>query len=282
MTTEMLQKTADDYTTLRSLAASPWSRLLVSPHPYQAHIDRLRESAAVLNYQLQRHEAYRMAQTVENLGGPGTGRSRYIRAVMSNPYQMSPLLPYMAGGPMGPLGPMGLPMGAGVDQYAPPDINLPEPGQSDPELTALEQGITRTASVRADVMSQALAKMAANEFNGYEEVPPQYMPPQYMPPQYMPPQYAEVAAPQLPPSQAQQAGQYTASAASHLGRGLGDAAMAAGHGIRAVGGSVGRGLSSFARGMREFMSTDQQGGQRWGAGMPPAAMTNEYGQPIYG
>lgn len=267
MTTETLQKTADDYTTLRSLAASPWSRLLVAPHPYQAHIDRLRAGAAALNYQLQRHEAYRMAQTIENLGGPGTSRARYMRAVMSNPYQLSPLLPYMAGGPMGSMGPIGIPMGAGVDQYVPPD----------PELTALEQGITRTASVHADAMLHALRKMAANEFNGYEEVPPQYMPPQYMPPQY-----AEVAAPQLPPSQAQQAGQYTASAASHLGRGLGDAAMAAGHGIRAVGGSVGRGLSSFARGMREFMSTDQQGGQRWGAGMPPAAMTNEYGQPIYG
>lgn len=258
-----LRKLADDNMFLRRLPASPWSRLLVAPYPYQARIDALRMGAAAINQQLQEHEAYRMSQTTENLGGPGTSRMRYLRGVLTNPYGVSPLLPYMAGGPMGPLGPMGLPMGAGVNSYTPPDIDLPRPGQPDPEMTALEQGITRTASARADMMGRALAKLAADV--GYEAVPPQY-----------------VAAVAPPKPSSQQAGQYTASAAAHLGQGLGDAALAAGHGIRAVGGGVGRGLSSFTRGVRDFMSMDTQGGQRWGTGMPPAAMTNEFGQPIHG
>lgn len=252
-----MHKAADDY-----MYRAPWPShmpLHVTTSPAQQRIHALRQNAEYINQQLRQHEAYRMAQTTENFGGPGTQRSRYIRAVMTTPYSVNPMLPYMAGGGMGP---MGIPPGAGVYNQPTADLDI-RPGQPDPEMTALETGITRTASVRfGDRVGRELAKVA----NEYE--------------QEIPPQYVQAVAP--PPTQAQSAGKSLAGAVSHLGKGLGEGAMAAGHGVRAVSGALGRGVSGVAQGVREFMSQESQGNHRWGLGMPPAAYTNEYGQPIYG
>lgn len=265
MSTQPLTKTADDYSMAR-----PMSAAMMRPHllqravtPEDRRLVRMRMEAEALNHQLRHYEAARMSQTIENFGGPGTERSRYVRAIMMNPYSVNPMLPYMGGSGMGP---MAIPPGAGVYGGSPSVGD--DPGQKPAEMTALEQGMTRTASVSmaaAQEMGRMLAKQANGVYEDYGQPPPA-------------PQYVQAVQ---RPSRAQAAGKSLASAVGHFGKGLGESAMAAGHGIQAASSAIGRGVHGAASGVRDFMSQEQQGGQRWGLGMPPAAMTNEYGQPIY-
>lgn len=266
-----MQKTADDFHLARWPYPAPWGHLLVASGEPQARIEMLRRQAAVLTEQLRMHEEARMSQTIENLGGPGSGRARYVRGVMQTPYAVSPLLPFMGGQGRGP---MLIPPGAGVDHDIPLDISAEGP---DPEMTALETGITHTASVRGLRHMRSMleaSKTAAGTDIPTEPVPAEEFNPYYG--QLLPP-----PQPVVPQSNAERAGASTAKAIKSLGTGLGESAMATGYGLRAATGAVGKGVSGFARGMREFMSKEQPSGQRWGTGMPPAALTNEYGQPIY-
>jgi hypothetical protein len=244
-----LQKTADDYG-----YGPPFGQSRLLP------IDALHAQADALNQELRLHEALRMSQMIENLGGPGSERSRYLRAVMTNPYRLSPLLPFMGAPSMHP----GTAFGS---VYSSPNAMDLQAGQPDPEQTALEVGITHTASARiAQEMGRTMAKVAHEyEQQGYEQYPQEEQ--QYA----SPPQYVRALS---SPSHLQLAKHHAAEAASALGHGLGESAVATGHGVRALLGGLGRVVPGF-------MSQEPQPGMRWGTGMPPAPVSNEYGQPIY-
>lgn len=240
-----------------SYVTTPWTRLLVAPPAQQARIDRMRAQAQAINQQLRYHEENRMSQAIEHLGGPGTGYSRYVRAVQNTPYAVHPLMPFMSRGNSSGMDTLRRPPSYGVVHRTSEDLDLNGRGP-DPAMSALEQGITTTASVKmATEMGRTLAKVANQE-------------------QPVPEEFARAVA----PTHAQEAGQYAASSASHLGRGLGDAARSVGHGTLAAAGALKGGISGFGRGIRDFMSQEPAGGQRWGAGTPPDAFTNEYGVPL--
>ncbi len=246
------QKVADEY------RLAPFGQGRTLPR------DRLQAQAEEFNDQFRQREALTMSQTVENLGGPGSGRARYLRAIMTTPYAVHPLLPF-AGPPM--MHPMGY--GAGAAYSAPNDQDL-RAGEPDPEMTALETGITHTASVRfAEAMGRVLAEKRAQEEPAYMYGPEAYAPYEEAPsPQYV----RALASPPVAPH-AQAARQNAVRALTHVGQGLGESAMAAGHGLQAAAGAVGRGLQGF-------MGQEATSDQRWGTGFSPAPVTNEYGQPL--
>jgi len=211
-------------------------------------VTALQAEADELTEQFRQQEALAMSQTVENLGGPGSNRSRYVRALMTTPYSVHPLLPYMAGSPLGSM----TPPGAG-SAYTLPGEDW-SPTQGAPEMTALETGITHTASVAEDI-GRALAKTA------HEGRPPMYEESGAS----IPPQYYQAITPQQPT--------HGALAKAHARQALGSSLSAIGHGALALGGAVGRGA-------RDFAAQEPMYGQRWGTGYAPEPMTNEYGVPL--
>lgn len=235
----------------------------------------------------------RMAQSIENLGGPGSQRARYVRAVMANPYNVSPMLPFMGANMGAP------PPGYGDVHTTPTELEM-RAGQPDPEMTALEQGITTTASAKiASAMGRSLAtKLATVMSDG--TIPAQYLFDQYyqqpqdyqqqyqeeIPQQYvraMQPQYGQQSESQEPPmTHAQATGHHAVGALKGVGTALGESAMSAGHALAALGGGIGQGIGAAARAARGIMSREGTTTKRWGTGAMPATMTNEYGQPIYG
>ncbi len=276
----MSTKLADDGYMIRDMRADP--RMLSAQSWSDLSRYKQRLQAAALTNQLREIEAQRMSQTVENFGGPGTGRSRYNRMLMNNPYRLSPLLPVMGGGG---LGPMRAPPGTG--EYRVTETDAGAMGS----LSALDQGITHTASV-LDIYKTAGSLLAKEGADGYYNYDPQRLDP--MPNQSTdrgPPAGYSVSSegPQLDSpgrpgfeGHAQQAGRNAASSVYHLSKGVGAAGKSIGHGAAALGGAVGKGLSLAGRGFRDFMTNEAASHQRWGSGTPPAAMTNEYGQPIFG
>ena len=79
---------------MKKQADDAFSLLGGTPRPLPLNL--LHAQARAINDQLRLQEAYRMSQTIENLGGPGSERARYVRAVMATPYHVSPVLPYLA------------------------------------------------------------------------------------------------------------------------------------------------------------------------------------------
>lgn len=143
-----MKKLADDYFGLRvPLMGNPFNRLVTAGGSAQRRVDSMRAQATAMNEQLREQEAYRMSQTVENFGGPGTARSRYTRDSMVNPYAVSPMLPYMGQGMMGPIGPMRPPQGSG--EYRQTGEDFSDGGQD--ELSSLKMG----AAVRAVISGRA-------------------------------------------------------------------------------------------------------------------------------
>jgi hypothetical protein len=152
-------------------------------------------------------------------------------------------------------------------------------GEPDPEMTALDQGITSTASVKvAAAIGRSLAMKIANPY------PPQYEQQQQYEPQYeQEPQQQYVNAVQAPEAGTLGAvGQHLRGAAGGLGTVLGETALAGGHALLAAGKGIGSVANRVAGHARNYMETDTPGGRRWGTGATPAAFTNEYGQPVYG
>ena len=148
----LLEKRADDTifgAPTAGMSRSEWAWLMAAHGARQQTISRQRAQAAVINQQLRHLEGRRMANAVENLGGAGTTRSRYTRALQTQPYMLHPLM--MAGGfgggggMMSPeaMGSMGMPMGAGVDSSMPMD-DMPD-----------------LHDVTASIMSHILTKQAA-------------------------------------------------------------------------------------------------------------------------
>jgi hypothetical protein len=264
-----MDKRADDYAFPMGLSATMSApQMHVGPGIEGQRLLALRADAEELTQQLRAHEEMRMSQAVENLGGPGSMRARYMRAVMTNPYAVSPLLPYMQHGMMGQL-----PPGAGAVHSMPTELDL-RAGEPDPEMTALEQGITHTAAAKiAQAMGRVLAK-TAEDYAGFgppahvrQESYQPYYPPQ---PPYIPQSdYGEPEYAQEPP----QEDRYMR--AVQPPKGGGGIAKHVGNALQSAGSAIGKGVLGF-------MNQDTQGSRRWGSGATPAASTNEYGQPLYG
>lgn len=87
------------------LSRGGFGRLLVGGRD-QRRVDRFRADAEALNQRFRSLETEIMSNSVENLGGPGTQRSAFTRALMTQPYSVHPLLYAQAtGGPGGVMPP---------------------------------------------------------------------------------------------------------------------------------------------------------------------------------
>lgn len=223
----------------------PWAQLTTTSGSHQAGIDHQRQEAAEMNHMLAEAEADRMHTPLENMGGPGSQRQMYVRALQTQPYNLSPLLPAMQDPGM---------LHGGMHHV---DSGVPQ--------QALE-GMFADASKTAQAMGRMLAKYAAEgegvDYGGTGQAPP------------------TMETPQLHRGRA--AGASLGNAVEALGTGAGELAMSTGHAAIGTGQAIGRGLGAAGAGFRDWMSQEHQPqGTRWGTGMAPGAQTNEYGQVIY-
>lgn len=254
---------------MASISQSDWARLITGNAEQQSRVDHQRLQAAVINLQLRELEASRMRNVVENLGGPGSMRDQYTRAMQTQPYRVHPLM--MAGALRGPdinahqglLSPgqvhQSTPVGTGVVREAP--VKAPErvmaEGEPDAVMEDLEQEIETTASVKwAKDMGRILAHA---EFDKTAQNDTAY-----------------------------QVGGHLGKAVGALGTaggeaalGTGKALMSAGKGVGGAGRAMSSAMRSFARGASDWSKQDVQPTPRWGAGFQPAADVNQYGQLMY-
>jgi hypothetical protein len=279
---------------------SEWGRLVAAAAAHeQNRIDQQRLQAAIINRQFRQLETGRMANTIENLGGPGSARQSMTRTMQMRPHMLHPMMLArggyggmgMGGGMASPemLGGMGMPAGTGA--YSEPVTRHPEQvmpaGQDDPEMQALDAEMMEVnASVDfdhfmslggefADGMGRSMAHLAWAMEKSAQPVPP--------------------TMPAQPGGAAYQSGAHLGQAAGHGQRALkaikgmaGEAAMGTGSALQGVGSAVEdvgtktKGVvSSALSGFRDYMSQDVQSTPRWGSGIAPATNVNQYGQPIY-
>ncbi len=220
-------------------------------------VDRFRAEADLLNQRFRVLEAQIMANTTENLGGPGTRRSAFTRAMMTQPYAVHPLMYTAAlgagpGGVMPPPGMVHAPAAHGELPLHPEEADL----SSD-----ISAEMARTASVSTAVaarLGMRLAHLSKEAQMGANPSQPELP---------MPP----------PPTIGQdfrQAGGELGAGAAHLGRGI----------TRSFGKAmdVGGGLfQRMGRGLEGFMMSERRTTPRWGTGIAPAKDVNEFGIPIY-
>lgn len=191
-------------------AQGSFGRMIVGGRLHQERVDRFRADADAMNLRFKALEGQVMANTIENLGGPGTQRSMFTRSVMMQPYSVYPMLYANAvsppsGGPANADAP-----GEAVEQRLGVDVN---------------EEMARTASVSTAIAVRLGCKLAQMS-SGYPMLP----------------------APSTQPSIGQdfsQAGLSLNQGAMQLGRG---ATRAFGKAVGAAGGvlsGVGKGLERF-------------------------------------
>lgn len=260
---------------------SEWGRLVASRGKVQHHIDRQRAQAASINLQFRALESQRMSNTIENFGGAGTRRSRYIRAMQTQPYNVHPLM--MAGGlggmggmgggglmsGPGAMGGMGVPAGYGAHVEAPaanPEAVMAEGGDGAMEDLEAAADMEVTSSVNfAEQMGRAIAREALEKIaaNAYE-VGTHYG---------RSLDSAEDALGNL--------GDAAGQAAVGTGKAIGGASVGLGRKMQGAATGFGRAVGALSRGARDYMSRDVQPTPNWGTGFTPATDTNQYGTPIY-
>jgi len=233
---------------LRQMSRGDYARMLVHAAKQQ-RVDHMRVQAAALNEKFRHLETMQMAETQELFGGPGTQRSRYVRAMMTRPYALHPLMMLQGGA-------MPLPPGAGDYGSMPADSM---PGEM-PEMAV-------TASVAAEVGKNMAKHAAAKE--AYQQA---FSPPQPVSP---PPGYG---APQSMMTEAEQAG----AGVKQMGRGALNIVGGVGRGVGKTLSSAGSAMGAIGRRLSDYLASDVQPTPKWGTGMAPAKFTNEYGAPVYG
>ena len=237
----------------RALSQGDFGRMMMGSPREQARVDRFRGDADVLNQQFRSLEHQIMSNAVENLGGPGTRRSAFTRAVMTQPYNVHPLMMSMGGG-----------FGHGMVPQGPPSA---EADLSDADLGAEMVNTAAVSTAMAARLGMKLAHMSKVAQMG------QYPAPDAS--QYMPvPASLQTAAPSIGQDLVQ-GGKEVGVGAAHLGRGV----------TRAFGKAVQTGGNLFSRigqGVGDWAMNERRTTPKWGTGTAPAKDVNEYGQPIHG
>lgn len=240
----------------RAISQGDFGRMLMGGRRDQARVDRFRAEADIMNQRFRALEHQVMANTIENMGGGGTRRSAFTRAMMTQPYAVHPLMYAGAlgspGGPMVPPAMMGSP---------PPEADLP-----DADLGA---EMAHTASVSTAVAARLglkLAHMSKVAQMGQYPAPSASGVMPYPPPQSTAPSIRQDFS---------QAGRELGAGAAHLGRGV---TRSFGKAMETGGNLFGR----LGRGVQDFMMSERRTTPRWGTGMAPAKDVNEYGVPIFG
>lgn len=264
-----LEKVAADTWVGRGLAEASegdWGNLRVTTDPrIQRKIYLQRAQAAAMNQHFRRLERQRMATTAENFGGAGTRRSRYIRTMQTQPYNIHPML--MAGGyggggyggeMAGPamVGGMGVPQGYGVYQEALSDPGelVPE-GRADEVMADFNADADKAASAFiADDMGRAVARAAFDKVASSSPTKKERI-------------HRAIAA--------------LEDAASSGYTGFGESSMALGEGLQEGHQRFVNAISRVGDKSREVMSGDLQPTPNWGTGLTPATDVNQYGQVIY-
>jgi len=127
-----------------ALSRGDFGRMRMGSPRDQRHVDRFRSEADLMNQKFRVLETQLLANTVENMGGPGTRRSAYIRAVMTQPYAVHPLMGLYGGG-----------------QYAgavlPPSAETEMPRE---DMGDVDSDMARTASVSTAMAARLGAKLA--------------------------------------------------------------------------------------------------------------------------
>ena len=251
-----------------------FGRMMVGDPMHQMEVDRFRAEADAMNIKFRALESQIMGNTIENLGGPGTRRSAFTRAMMTQPYGVHPLL--YAGGPN--------PVGGFV---APPAaIRPPPPAEDVPEgdMGELDAALDQEMEVQASVSTAMAARIGM-------KLAQMGMYPAPDAARYMAPPPMETTAPYVSGMRGRGtltpmdddttitedlkgAGQDLTTGTMRLGRGV----------TRAFGKAVDKGgqlFSRMGRGINNFMLAERQPTPRWGTGTAPARDVNQYGEPIY-
>jgi len=126
-------------------AQGAFGRMVVGGRLHQERVDKFRADADAMNLRFKALEARVMANTIENLGGPGTQRSMFTRSVMMQPYSVYPMLYANAVTP---------------PQVGPANADSPEEAVEQRLGVNVDEEMARTASVSTAIAARIGCKLA--------------------------------------------------------------------------------------------------------------------------